>query len=178
MLVAVFLCFTSFTTISPSCEICGTCKAWIWSVAQRYEINSTVNSSQRRDTCRPKRSLSLKTKHYTPISDKTPTTMRLWVTSSWYLRWRRMAENLFVYSVSSNTDRRSIQDKLYFTRKINNMAPSGRSFAWRVLLIIEPWLAQRREMVVTITQHQDQKQQDSAATFFYVFEKDEAFLIT
>lgn len=89
-----------------------------------------------------------------------------------------MAENLFVYTVSSNTDRQSIQDKLYFTRKINNMAPSGRSFAWRVLLIIEPWLAQRREMVVTITQHQDQKQQDSAATFFYVFEKDEAFLIT
>ena len=129
MLVAVFLCFTSFTTISPSCEICGTCKAWIWSVAQRYEINSTVNSSQRRDTCRPKRSLSLKTKHYTPISNKTPTIMRLWVTSSWYLRWRRMAENLFVYTVSSNTDRRSIQDKLYFTRKINNMAPSGRSFA-------------------------------------------------
>ena len=132
MLVAVFLCFTSFTTISPSCEIWGTCKAWIWSVEQRYEINSTVNSSQRRDTCRPKRSLSLKTKHYTPISNKTPTIMRLWVTSSWYLRWRRMAENLFVYTESSNTDRRSIQDKLYFTCKINNMAPNGRRIAWRV----------------------------------------------
>ena len=145
MLVAVFHCFTSFTTISPSCEICGTCKAWIWSVAQRYEINSTVNSSQRRDTCRPKRSLSLKTKHYTPISDKTPKQCAcelrvpdIWDEDEW-LRICLSTPRAVVLTDEAYKINFTLPVILIICRPVDAESPDV------FFLIVEPWLAQRRK---------------------------------
>ena len=90
----------------------------------------------------------------------TTATTRLWVTSSWYLRWRWIAKNLS--TLMATTPNRTPEKT-----NIKRWKKPCRRYS-RDCWAVTTWPKLRCKVVGPVNQHQHQKQQDSGAMFLKV----------
>ena len=88
----------------------------------------------------------------------TTATTRLWVTSSWYLRWRWMAKNLS--TLMATTPKKEARQNRLETAWVKPCVYYSQD-----RFVVTTWPEVRCKMVDLINQRHHQKQQDSGAMF-------------